>query len=465
MGDEDGEIPVRLLIADDHALVRQALRGMLEREPDIEIVGEAVNGREAVNLCRALDPNVVLMDVRMPEMDGLEATRAIKQEHTEVDVLMVTMHDNQDYMLEAAKAGAAGYVLKDASRDELIDAVRGVARRAAADVSPPQPIPAPLLESRSTYLREGGCSGTGVCGAVSLRLPRGLRFLNLLFYLGPETGEGADVDLVVVRLKSLLALPLGAAAAQNGAEVAGQEAQRHRYYGGAPPLEREDRRLAQDDRAQDYEHDGGDEADAHPDDGPGRVEPPPEDRQQDNRHVRARSDRERQSHEKGYVDAFQGQGQCYSAYRDADGRYAGGPELLGIASLAAAEDVGVEVVGEGARGGEHEPCHDGHDGGESDRRDEGEEDRAAEHGGKLRSRQVALRVLCPDGALSNVEGRAVSQDRRYQVEQADDPGRPDDRRAGRLGIRDRKETYQDVWQARRSQDEGDVEREHVEARR
>ena len=131
MGDEEGEIPVRLLIADDHALVRQALRGMLEREPDIEIVGEAVNGREAVNLCRALDPNLVLMDLRMPEMDGLEATRAIKQEHTEVDVLMVTMHDNQDYMLEAAKAGAAGYVLKDASRDELIDTVRGVARRAA----------------------------------------------------------------------------------------------------------------------------------------------------------------------------------------------------------------------------------------------------------------------------------------------------------------------------------------------
>ena len=170
MGDEEGEIPVRLLIADDHALVRQALRGMLEREPDIEIVGEAVNGREAVNLCRALDPNLVLMDLRMPEMDGLEATRAIKQEHTEVDVLMVTMHDNQDYMLEAAKAGAAGYVLKDALRDELIDTVRGVARRAAADVSTPRPIPAPLLESRSTN-HEGGCSGTGAYGAVSLRLP------------------------------------------------------------------------------------------------------------------------------------------------------------------------------------------------------------------------------------------------------------------------------------------------------
>lgn len=129
MGDEGGKIPVRLLIADDHPLVRQALRGMLEREPDIEIVGEAENGREAVHLCRALDPNLVLMDVRMPEMDGLEATRAIKHEHPEVAVLMVTMHDNQDYMQEATKAGAAGYVLKDASGEELISAVRRVARR------------------------------------------------------------------------------------------------------------------------------------------------------------------------------------------------------------------------------------------------------------------------------------------------------------------------------------------------
>ncbi len=136
MGGEGGEIPVRLLIADDHALVRQGLRGMLEREPDIEIVGEAHNGREAVDLCLTLGPNLVLMDVRMPEMDGLEATRAIKHERPEVGVLMVTMHDNQDYMLEAAKAGAAGYVLKDAPRDELIGAVRRIASPANPDTAP-----------------------------------------------------------------------------------------------------------------------------------------------------------------------------------------------------------------------------------------------------------------------------------------------------------------------------------------
>ncbi len=126
MDNEEGTTPVRLLIADDHALVRSGLRSMLQREPGIEIVGEARNGREAVELCRSLRPDLVLMDVRMPEMDGLEATRAIKHQRPETGVLMVTMHENRDYMLEATKAGAAGYVLKDAAREELIAAVRRV---------------------------------------------------------------------------------------------------------------------------------------------------------------------------------------------------------------------------------------------------------------------------------------------------------------------------------------------------
>ncbi|MDX6381414.1 MAG: hypothetical protein QOI57_2438 [Rubrobacteraceae bacterium] len=124
MGNEESSI--RLLIADDHALVRSGLRSMLEREPGFEIIGEAEDGREAVELCRSLRPDLILMDVRMPRMDGLEATRTIKQESPEIGVLMVTMHENPDYMLEAIKAGAAGYVLKDAPLDELITAARRV---------------------------------------------------------------------------------------------------------------------------------------------------------------------------------------------------------------------------------------------------------------------------------------------------------------------------------------------------
>ena len=116
----------RLAIIDDQDLAREGLKDMLHDEPDIEVVGEAANGREALLLCSRLQPDLLLMDVRMPEMDGLAATREVKQRYPLVSVLMVTMHENPNYLLEALKAGAAGYVLKDAPQEEVIDAVRRV---------------------------------------------------------------------------------------------------------------------------------------------------------------------------------------------------------------------------------------------------------------------------------------------------------------------------------------------------
>jgi DNA-binding NarL/FixJ family response regulator len=120
--------PARLVIADDHELARAGLRAMLTGQRGLEIVGEAANGHEAVELCRRLQPDLALVDVRMPEQDGLAACRAIKQECPVTCVILVTMHENPEYLLDALKAGAAGYVLKDISQHELITAIHHVLR-------------------------------------------------------------------------------------------------------------------------------------------------------------------------------------------------------------------------------------------------------------------------------------------------------------------------------------------------
>jgi DNA-binding NarL/FixJ family response regulator len=117
-------VSARIVIADDYDLIRDGLKHMLSYEEDLEVVGEASNGREAVELCRRLRPELVLMDIRMPQMDGLEATRAIKAQQPEISVLIITTHENPDYLLEAIKAGAAGYVLKDASNQQIVSAMR-----------------------------------------------------------------------------------------------------------------------------------------------------------------------------------------------------------------------------------------------------------------------------------------------------------------------------------------------------
>jgi DNA-binding NarL/FixJ family response regulator len=118
----------QLIIADDHELARAGLRSMIGGEAGLTIVGEATNGREALELCRRYQPDLALLDMRMPEMDGLAATRAIKDECPRTAVIIVTMHENPDYLFEALKAGAAGYLLKDASQRDVVTAIRQVLR-------------------------------------------------------------------------------------------------------------------------------------------------------------------------------------------------------------------------------------------------------------------------------------------------------------------------------------------------
>lgn len=121
---------IRILIADDQAVVRSGFRAILEDEPDFEVVGDAADGRAAVELARRHSANVVLMDIRMPGLDGLEATRRLAGPGVEdpVEVLVVTTFDLDEYVFGALRAGAAGFLLKDASPETLAQAIRAVAR-------------------------------------------------------------------------------------------------------------------------------------------------------------------------------------------------------------------------------------------------------------------------------------------------------------------------------------------------
>jgi two-component system response regulator NreC len=119
---------LRLLLADDHVVVRSGLRMLLQAREDIEIVGEAENGREAVEKVRTLQPDVVLMDVQMPDMNGIEATRRIKEVAPQTAVLALTMHEDDHYFFEMLHAGASGYVPKRAAPDELIEAIQTVSQ-------------------------------------------------------------------------------------------------------------------------------------------------------------------------------------------------------------------------------------------------------------------------------------------------------------------------------------------------
>jgi NarL family two-component system response regulator LiaR len=119
---------IRILVVDDHAVVREGLRALISGKPDMELVGEAGDGQEAVLLARSLRPDVILMDLVMPGKDGIQATQEIRQENSEAGILVLTSFDEDDQVFSAVKAGALGYILKDSSPQELLEAIRCVHR-------------------------------------------------------------------------------------------------------------------------------------------------------------------------------------------------------------------------------------------------------------------------------------------------------------------------------------------------
>ena len=159
--------PIRVLIADDHAIVRKGIRALLATEADIEVVGEAADGKEAVEKAERLHPDVILMDLVMPGMDGIEATRRITTRQPEIRILVLTSFAEDEKVFPALKAGALGYLLKDAGPEELVRAIRqvycgesslhpAIARKVLQELSRPSeqpPTPEPLTERELEVLR------------------------------------------------------------------------------------------------------------------------------------------------------------------------------------------------------------------------------------------------------------------------------------------------------------------------
>ncbi len=119
---------LRILLADDHKIVREGLRLLIESQPDMQVVGEAANGREVLHKARDLKPDMVIMDLSMPELNGLQATERLKAEHPAIKVVALTAHEDESYLRQLCKVGAAGYVLKRSAGDELVKAIGTVAK-------------------------------------------------------------------------------------------------------------------------------------------------------------------------------------------------------------------------------------------------------------------------------------------------------------------------------------------------
>jgi DNA-binding NarL/FixJ family response regulator len=121
-------MPIRILLADDHTVVRDGLRALLEKQPDMEVVGEAADGRDSIRLAEEQTPDVVVMDIAMPNLNGIEATRRILATNPATAVVMLSMHQDESYVLRSLKAGAKGYLLKDSLRSDVIEAIRAVSQ-------------------------------------------------------------------------------------------------------------------------------------------------------------------------------------------------------------------------------------------------------------------------------------------------------------------------------------------------
>lgn len=216
----DGEVAprIRVIIAEDHAVVREGTRQLLEREPDLEVVGEAADGAQAVALVERLNPDVAIMDISMPVMTGIEATRRIKVARPNTAVLILTGYDDDQYVFALLSAGAAGYLLKDVPSAEVVRAVRmvhagepvlhpAIARKVLARFARPGEHADALRDGDTLTDREVEVLRLAACGLgnaeISERLSLSIRTVQVhLTHVFAKLGVGSRTEAVIAGLKS-----------------------------------------------------------------------------------------------------------------------------------------------------------------------------------------------------------------------------------------------------------------------
>jgi DNA-binding NarL/FixJ family response regulator len=210
-------VRIKVLIADDHPVVRRGLANLLEGEQDIEVVGQAGNGVEALELARDRKPDVVLIDLRMPEMDGVEAIRRMRTENQALRFIILTTYDNEEWVFEGIRAGARGYLLKDSEPDEFVSAIRAIMRGESLI----EPVVATRLLDRFSELANKE-AGKGIDAPTE----RELEVLRLMAR-GASNGEIADELIITVKtVKTHVAHILGKLQAKNRTEAVTEAARR-----------------------------------------------------------------------------------------------------------------------------------------------------------------------------------------------------------------------------------------------